>query len=151
MKIVITDVNVFFDLFQLKVLPQFFELDWEIHTTDFVFNEIVYEEQIKEFEEFARLERLRIIKISSEEEIQIRQFELKRPNKSFPDKTALWHAMQMKCILLTGDKVLRTEAEYHGIEVHGCIWVLLQLFEYELLNTHQVVTLLNDLKLINSR
>lgn len=142
MKIVITDVNVFFDLF---------ELDWEIHTTDFVLNEIVYEEQIREFEEFARLNKLRVIKVTSEEVALIKQFELKRPNKSFPDKTALWHAKQMGCILLTGDGPLRKEAEFQRIEVHGSIWVLMQLLENEFINASQTIKLLNDLKKINSR
>ena len=36
MKIVITDVSVFFDLYHLQVLPEFFSLNLEIHTTDFV-------------------------------------------------------------------------------------------------------------------
>lgn len=151
MKIVITDVNVFFDLFELKVLPQFFDLDWEIHTTDFVLDEIVYVEQIKEFEEFKRLNKLRVIKVTSDEIALIRQFELKRPNKSFPDKTALWHAKKMQCILLTGDGALRTEAEHQKIEVHGSIWVLMQLLENELINVPKTIKLLNELKKINSR
>lgn len=151
MKIVITDVNVFFDLFELKILPQFFDLDWEILTTDFVLNEIVYDEQIKEFEEFKRLNKLRVIKVTSDEVALIRQFELKRPNKSFPDKTALWHAKKMQCILLTGDGALRTEAEHQKIEVHGSIWVLLQLLENEIIHVSQTIELLNDLKRLNTR
>ena len=51
MKVVITDVSVFFDLYQLQVLPEFFALDLEIHTTNFVYNEIVNSEQKHEFAE----------------------------------------------------------------------------------------------------
>ena len=40
MRVFVTDVSVFFDLFSLEVLPEFFGMDWEIHTTDFVYDEI---------------------------------------------------------------------------------------------------------------
>ena len=45
MKIVVTDVSVFFDLFIIQALPEFFELELEICTTDFVYNEIEQSEQ----------------------------------------------------------------------------------------------------------
>lgn len=38
MKIVVTDVSVFFDLFIIQALPEFFELELEICTTDFVYS-----------------------------------------------------------------------------------------------------------------
>jgi hypothetical protein len=49
MKIVITDVSVFFDLYHLQILPEFFALDLEIHTTDFVYNEITNSVQKSEY------------------------------------------------------------------------------------------------------
>jgi len=52
MRIVISDVSVFFDMYYLKVLPEFFALDMEIHTTDFVYNEIINSEQKNEFDLF---------------------------------------------------------------------------------------------------
>ena len=48
MKLVITDVSVLFDLFHIKILSEFFALDFEIYITIFVYNEIVNQEQIKE-------------------------------------------------------------------------------------------------------
>src|SRR5665647_1499766 len=101
MRLVITDVSVFFDLYKLRVLPEFFSLDWEIHTTNFVYNEILREEQVVEFEDFVKDEKLNIIKINTEEEAEIRNMQLQRPNKSFPDKTVLWKAKKEKCTLLT--------------------------------------------------
>jgi len=40
MKLIITDTNVFFDLISIGALPEFFALDFDICTTDFVINEI---------------------------------------------------------------------------------------------------------------
>lgn len=151
MRVVITDVSVFFDLFELNVLAPFFDLEWEINTTDFVYNEIVHEEQIREFERFERTKQLKIIKVTSEEVDEIRLLELRRPNKSFPDKTALWHAKKRSCTLLTCDSVLRAEAEHLKIEVHGSIWVLLQLLESDLITKEKAIALLEKLKLINAR
>jgi len=58
MKVVVTDVSVFFDLFEIQVLPEFFALGWEIHTTDFVYNEILQADQKEVFEVFERSKRV---------------------------------------------------------------------------------------------
>lgn len=129
MKVVITDVSVFFDLYHLQVLPEFFALDLEIHTTDFVYNEITHEEQKSDFAIFERSKKLHIIKITPEEEDEIRKMELLRSNKSFPDRTVLWKAKQFGCALLTSDSKLRKEAEVQGLEVRGSIWVVNQIIE----------------------
>lgn len=151
MKVVITDVSVFFDLHALQILPEFFGLDWHIQTTDFVFNEIQQANQIRDFDPFVRSKRLDIITISAEDEQAIRAMELKRKNRSFPDKTVLWKARQEKCTLLTCDKVLSEEARHHKIEVHGSIWVIVQLNETGLINAATTVKLLNQLMSVNSR
>lgn len=151
MKIVITDVSVFFDLYHLQVLPEFFALDLEIHTTDFVYNEITYSEQKREFAIFERSKKLHIIKITPEEEDEIRAMKLFRANKSFPDRTVLWMAKQFKCALLTCDSTLRKEAEAHGLEVRGSIWVIKQLIEDEIISKIKGIELLNQMKLVNPR
>ena len=78
MKIVITDVSVFFDLYHLQVLPEFFALELEIHTTDFVYNEITNSVQKNEFAVFERSKKLHIIKITPDEEDEIRAMNLIR-------------------------------------------------------------------------
>jgi hypothetical protein len=61
MKLVITDVSVLFDLFHIKVLSEFFALDIEIFITLFVYDEIVNQEQIKEFERFRQTGKLIVL------------------------------------------------------------------------------------------
>ena len=82
MKLVITDVSVLFDLFHIKILSEFFALDFEIYITIFVYNEIVNQEQIKEFEEFRQTGKLIILDLSQEEEEQVVNFKTKRNLKS---------------------------------------------------------------------
>lgn len=151
MRIVITDVSVFFDLYSLQVLPEFFDLGWEIHTTNFVYDEIKREEQIYEFEGFVNNSKLNIIKISADDEIEIRKMQLYKPNKSFPDKTVLWKAKKEKYTLLTCDKVLRTEAINHKIEVHGSAWIIEQFVANGLIVSQVGVDLLNQLMQNNNR
>jgi predicted nucleic acid-binding protein len=151
MKIVITDVSVFFDLYSLQILKEFFDLELEIFTTSFVINEITQIEQISEFNNFEKTKKLKIIKISAEEEDEIRKFKLYSANKSFPDISMLWKALQLNCTLLTCDNKLRKEAELHGITVHGSIWVILQLAENDIINKEKAINLLKKMKLVNTR
>ncbi len=151
MKLIITDVSVLFDLYRIKVLPEFFALDVEICTTIFVYNEIVEQQQIEEFENLKRLQKLIILDLLPEEEDQINNLKLKRNLKSFPDKTMLWKALQLKCPLLTCDDKLRLVAVDLGIEVHGSIWVLTELEKQNILSKQRTIELLEQLKMVNNR
>lgn len=151
MKLIITDVSVLFDLFHIKVLPEFFELDVEICTTIFVYNEIVQQQQIEKFETFKRTQKLIVLDLLPEEEEQVINFKVKRNLKSIPDKTMLWKAIQLKCPLLTCDDKLRREAIDNGIEVHGSIWVVTELEKHKIIGTEKTIELLEQLKKINSR
>jgi predicted nucleic acid-binding protein len=151
MKVVITDVSVFFDLYKIQALPEFFALDWEIHTTDFVYNEIIQEEQKEVFEVFERSRQLTVLNFSLDEEIEVREFKTNRVMRSIPDKTVLWKSMQLGALLLTCDEKLRKEAVDQGIEVHGSIWVIEQLVEMKIINKHRGIRLLENLKLTNNR
>lgn len=151
MKVVVTDVSVFFDLFEIQVLPEFFALDWEIYTTDFVYNEILQAGQKEVFEVFARSKRLIILSFTSEEETQVRNFRTKLSIRSIADKTILWKSLQLEATLLTCDKKLRKEAEGHAIEVRGSIWVIQRLVENGIINSTRGISLLENLKMTNNR
>lgn len=151
MKVVVTDVSVFFDLFEIQVLPEFFALDWEIHTTDFVFNEILQADQREVFEVFERSKCLRILRFTSEEEKQVRDFKTNLSIRSIADKTILWKALQLNATLLTCDGKLRKEAERHAIEVRGSLWVIEQLVDNGIVDTNRGISLLEALKMTNNR
>ena len=151
MMVVITDVSVFFDLYHLQVLPEFFALDLEIHTTNFVYNEILHSGQKTEFAVFERSKKLHIIKITVNEEDEIRAMQLHISNRSFPDRTVLWKALQLKCTLLTSDNKLKKEAIGQGLVVHGSIWVIGQLVENEIISKIRGIELFEQMKLVNTR
>lgn len=151
MKLIITDVSVLFDLYQIKVLPEFFALNVEISITAFVYNEIVKDAQIVEFEVYKRSKQLTVIDFTEEEQEEVVNFKTKRNLKSIPDKTMLWKAIQMNCPLLTCDRKLTKEAIDNGIEVHGSIWVVMKLNEEQIISTEKTIELLEQLKLENTR
>ena len=55
----------------------------------------------------------------------------------------------MKCPLLTGDKKLRKEAEEHGVEVHGTLWIIDTLVDNGLIDRKKGIELLELLKKVN--
>ncbi len=149
MKLLITDTNVFFDIMSIEVLPDFFGLDFEICTTDFVINEILRLEQAEQIQNFIRSKQLTVFKFSSDEVEEIVSLKTKRNLRRITDKSVLWKALQLKCTLLTGDKNLRNEAEGNGLEVHGSIWVVVMLIETKLLTNIKGIELFEKLKIVN--
>jgi len=151
MRLIITDVSVLFDLFQLEILPEFFALKAEISTTSFVYNEIVIANQIVEFEVYKRSQKLNVIVLTDEEQDAVNEFKTNRNLKSLPDKTMLWKSIQLNCALLTCDRKLKLEAKEHGVEVHGSIWVIEKLVEENILDKFKAIALLEQLKSVNDR
>jgi predicted nucleic acid-binding protein len=67
MKLIITDTNVFFDLINIQALPEFFSMDYEICTTDFVLNEILFSSQKNQIDAFIRSRKLTVYSFTSKE------------------------------------------------------------------------------------
>jgi predicted nucleic acid-binding protein len=150
MKVAITDVSVLFDLFNVGVLPEFFGLDIEIYTTDFIYNEILQSDEKSEFELFVRSGQLKIIVVDDAEQETISNMNLTFSIRSLADKTALFKAMQMQCILLTCDDKIKKEAIKQNLEVHGSIWIIDQLFENEIIDTKRAIEVIESLIKSNS-
>lgn len=149
MKLIVTDTNVFFDLMSIEVLPDFFGLDYEICTTDFVVNEIVRVDQAGQIQNFIRSRQLTVYKLSSDEIEEVVNLKTRRNLRRITDKSVLWKALQLKCKLLTGDKNLRSEAEEQGLEVNGSLWVIRTLVESNIILPAVAAVLLEKLKILN--
>lgn len=150
MKVAITDVSVLFDLFNVGVLPESFGLDIEIYTTDFIYNEILHSTEKNEFEIFVRNGQLKIIVVEDKEQETISRMELTYSNRSIADKTALYKAKQLDCILLTCDDKLKKEAIKQKLEVHGSIWIIDQLVENDKIDTNRAIKVVESLKTTNA-
>lgn len=149
MKLIVTDTNVFFDMMSIEVLPDFFGLDFEICTTDFVVNEIIRIDQAEQIQNFIRSKQLTVYKLSSDEIEEVVNLKTKRNLRRITDKSVLWKALQLKCRLVTGDKNLRSEAEEQGLEVNGSLWVIRTLVETKIITPVLAVGLLEKLTTVN--
>ena len=149
MKLIITDTNVFFDIINIGALPEFFALDFDICTTDFVVKEVLESNQKSQIESFIRAKKLTVFSFSAEEIEEIYQFQTKRIFKGITDKSVLWKSYRLNCLLLTGDMKLRKEAIDLKLEVHGSIWVIVIMVEKEIISGRSGAELLGKLKIIN--
>lgn len=151
MKLIITDSSVFFDIIKIQALSEFFTLNFEICTTDFVKGEILESEQKEQIEIFIRSRQLIVFELSEQEIEEIENFKTKRFFKTLVDKTVLWKAKQLKCPLLTGDAKLRSEAIEQGVTVHGSLWVIKIMVESEVVTPNAGIEFLEKLKTSNDR
>lgn len=149
MKLIVTDTNILFDLMSIGTLSVFFELDYEICTTDFVVNEIIHVDQAEQIQYFIGSKRLTVYKFSAVEIERIISLKTKRNLRRITDKSVLWKALQLNCRLLTGDKNLRNEAEEMGLKVNGSLWVIKLLVEENKISPIEAIELLSKLKKIN--
>lgn len=151
MKLIVTDSSVFFDIIKIQALPEFFELDIEVCTTDFVQKEILESEQREQIEHFIRLEKLTVFEMSAEEIDEVIRFKTNRVFRTLIDKTVLWKAKQLGCPLLTGDAKLRNEATEQGVKVHGSLWVVMQMVKNKIIDKKKGIDYLENLRIINDR
>lgn len=151
MKLIVTDSSVFFDIIKIQALPEFFELDMEVCTTDFVQKEILESEQREQIQHFIRLNKLTVFEMSAEEIDEVIRFKTNRVFRTLIDKTVLWKAKQLGCPLLTGDAKLRNEATEQGVKVHGSLWVVMQMVKNEIVDNKKGIDCLEKLRIINDR
>lgn len=75
----------------------------------------------------------------------------KYPRLSVNDLLALTLAKAQGCSLLTGDKALRELAEVFKIEVHGSIWLVQQMLDFQYLDLKQAREAFQKMKKAGSR
>ncbi|MDO8366223.1 MAG: hypothetical protein Q7T20_05455 [Saprospiraceae bacterium] len=145
MTIIITDTNVFIDLIQSGALRHFFQLNFEICTTDLVVEEVKVPEQQRQLEIYHASGHLKIIALESGEIRDAVQLPTRWELKGIVDRTVLLKAIHLQCMVLSGDGNLRKECEHRRLEVHGSIWVIREIWLAELAAPEQLLEMLEVL------
>jgi rRNA-processing protein FCF1 len=145
MKIIITDTNVFIDLIRSNALVHFFQLDYEICTTDLVVEEIKLPDQQQQLEAFRASGRLKVIELNAAEIQEAVELPTKCNLKRITDKSVLLKAIHLQCLVLSGDGDLRKECTRNGLEVHGSVWVVRELWIANLTNVQTLQTVLDEM------
>lgn len=150
-QIVVSDTNIFIDLYSVGLLNEFFALNFDIHTTDFVINELVVAEQRTAVLSFSKL---KIKRFDSKETSRLFTFYSERhshTNVSLPDCSVLMYAEDNGYTLLTGDGKLRRVAIEEGTEVRGVLYIFDKLVEDGLLTPKMACEKLQLLRKLNGR
>lgn len=150
--IVVNDTNVFIDLWSIDLLDAFFRLSQRIHTTDFVINELVKDEQRTNVVRFADKGLLTIKIHSADELLEIVRFQQEQDNNvSIPDCSVWLYAQKNHYRLLTGDNKLRKSAIKSGTDVSGILYIFDQLVGQRIITPQAACEKLNLLRSINHR
>ncbi len=128
MKVVVNDANVLIDLVELGLLPHFFALEMEFHTTTIILNEL-FEAQIEALTPFIENGSLLVHELGEEELEEIVAIRIQKPNLSEQDCSALFKARSLAATLLTSDNSLRKFAKSQAVDVHGHFWILDRMVE----------------------
>lgn len=126
MELLISDTNIFIDLYVSGLLDCCRQLDVEFHTVDFVIHEITDNEQKKAVQELVNTGDLLVERFSPDETLELlewyERFE-NRSNLSLTDCAVMLCAKKGGYRLLTGDKMLRLKATNEGITVSGILYL----------------------------
>lgn len=144
MRVVVNDANVLIDLVELHLLPHFFALYMEFHTTSFILDELL-EKQIEDLKGYIDNGDLIVDDVTEEDFQKITKLRLAKPILSEQDCSALQHAKNRNAILLTSDNNLRKFAKTQDVDVHGHFWIFDRMVEYETISPKRASEKLTEL------
>jgi hypothetical protein len=126
-------------------------LPYILETTDFVRLEVETPEQIRVLDEIVNKGGLTVFPSTVEQLASIRALHDQFPRLSVADCSVIFHALDRFGIILSGDRLLRKEAESKNLEVHGTPWILGLMVEHRLITPIMATKKLETLLKINPR
>lgn len=133
MIIVVNDANILIDLIKLELLPHFFALHLEFHTSDLILEEL-HTEQLVQLERYLKNHTLNVIDFTNEELITIGMLQLEKRALSLQDCSTIVASQKVSGELLTSDGNLRKFAVSKSLTVRGHLWILDQMVIEEKIN-----------------
>ncbi len=144
MKIIVNDANILIDLVDLRILPYFFQLEFECHTTALILDEL-FDEQREELIPYVETGKLIVNDITEEDLIEIYSIRIQKPKLSEQDCSAFFQAQKENAALVTSDNTLRKFAKENQLEVHGHLWIFDKLVEKSIFSGTTAIEKLNEL------
>jgi hypothetical protein len=148
-EIVIKDACILFDLVDLNLLEDFFQLAISAFTTPQVIGEITDETQWKELSKFINNGKLQI-DTDGEFEIIASLFD-EHPGLSIPDSSVLELAIRKDAIIYSSDGSLRKISVKKNLLVRGILWIVEELHSKEFLSKEIAIEKLKLYEKINQR
>jgi len=141
MQILISDTSCLIDLRKASLLGAFVQLNY-----DLVIPDVLFEEELLQFSN-AEKELIettfRIVSLPGEKVLRVQSVNRDYPALSLNDCFAFVVAEQIpNCILMTGDGRLRNLASSSGIEVHGILWAIDEIYSGKVATVNQLYSAL---------
>lgn len=148
-QIVIKDACILFDLVDLNLLGDFFQLGFITLTRPQVIGEVTNETQWQEISEFVNSGQLQID--SEGEFAEVQKIYDEYPGLSIPDSSVLELALRKSAIIYSSDGSLRKISVKQGLTVRGILWIIEELHISGFLKKEQAIEKLNLYETINQR
>jgi hypothetical protein len=149
MKLAVTDANIFIDLIKLQMLGYLFKIDFEVHTTREIIDQL-NTAQYENVSAFVQAQLLSVYDFSSDELNTIVEMDAPRALE-IPDKTVVYLATKLNACVLTGDGPLRKFCAKCHLEVKGILWLFDAFLERDLINYQIAIDRMNFLLSFNDR
>jgi predicted nucleic acid-binding protein len=141
MRILISDTSCLIDLRKASLMEAFVQLPY-----DLVIPDVLFEQELVNFSNVEKelLERaLRVVSLSGEGVIKVQNVNRDYPALTLNDCFAFVIAQQTPdCILMTGDRNLRNLATSSGVEVHGVLWGIDEMYSAKSATVNQLYSAL---------
>lgn len=134
MQIVVNDTNIFLDLIHAELIDLFFQLPFEVHTTDFVVGEIEEPEQEDIINNLVDSGKLLVAASASDEIEIILSLHGTVNDLSIPDCSVWYYSKKNNYTLMTGDNLLRKTASKDHITVRGILFIFDELVRFGLIS-----------------
>lgn len=148
-EIVIKDACILFDLTDLDILEEYFQLELKSFTTPQVIAEITNETQWLKISKFVNNGNLIID--SDGEILTISKIYEQFPGLSFTDSSVLELALRKDAVILSSDGSLRRISKKKNLKIKGLLWVIEELYNTKIMKVEIVIEKLENYMKINQR
>ena len=150
--IVVSDTNIFIDLMSVGLLDLVCNLPLQIHTVDYVVNEIKDSTQQEAIQALITCGKITVKEFKPEELMEIiGMYSARSNNVSVTDCSVWYYAKKNNYRLLTGDGKLRNSAISDGVQVSGILYLTDMLVDCAIVGKKHMSACLKKLISINSR
>lgn len=148
-EIIIKDACILFDLVDLNLLQDFFQLEFIALTTPQVIGEITNEVQWAEISKYVDNGKLQVENNGTYEAIASLKYE--NPGLSLPDCSVLELALRKNAIVYSSDGSLRKTSIKKQLTVRGILWIIDELLSKMIINDETAIKKLIKYEKINDR
>lgn len=148
-EVVVKDACIFFDLIDMGLLADFYELGLTVITTPQVVDEVKDERQLAAINVYIANGKLQVDHFGQFDAI-VAILDT-NPGLGFTDASVIETATRRQAAILSSDNALRNESNRRGISVSGLLWILEALYNHTIISLETTLQKLKQYEEINSR